>query len=121
LDRSAKLKFEEKIKEMENDFVKINNDYEFEKRQTYEQKEKIKLLELDKEKLKNENSNLKNTMNTYLAENESLKNENYNIKQDLQEKSQNQMQFTLMIEKANMETNQFKVLLSRTEKNLAVI
>lgn len=65
--------------------------------------------------------NLKNSMNNSQIDNESLKNENYNMKQDLQEKAQKEMQFALIIEKANMETNQFKVLLSRTEKNLAVL
>lgn len=101
--------------------INLTNDYDFEKKQVYELKERAKSLETDKEKLKNENMNLKNSMNNNLSENESLKNENYNMKQDLNEKSQKEMQFALLIEKANMETNQFKVLLSRTEKNLSVL
>ena len=119
--RAAKENLEEKMKDLEIQSINYNNDLDFEKKKFADARERNKNLEYENEKSRNEMNLLRTQINNLLLENENCKNELYNQKQILQDKSQKELQFTLMFEKANMEINQFKTLLSRTEKNLAVI
>lgn len=111
---------DEKIKDLEIELLNINNDLEFEKKKFVDAKDRNKNLEFENEKARNELNLLKTQINNLILENESHKNEIYSQKQIIQDKSQKEMQMTILIEKTNIEINQFKSLLSRTEKNLSV-
>ena len=101
--------------------LNFNNDLDFERKKFADAKDRNKNLEFDNEKSRNELNLLRTQINNLLLENENCKNEIYNQKQYLQDKNQKELQITVMLEKANMEINQFKTLLARTEKNLSVI
>lgn len=118
--RSSKEKLDEKIKDLEIELLNINNDLEFEKKKFIDAKDRNKNLEFENEKARNELNLLRTQINNLILENESHKNEIYSQNQIIQDKNQKEMQMTILIEKTNMEINQFKSLLSRTEKNLSV-
>ena len=111
---------EEKAKDLEIQSLNLNNDLDFEKKKFLDAKERNKNLEFENEKSRNELNLLRTQINNLLLENENSKNELYNQKSFLQDKNQKELQITVMLEKANMEVNQFKSLLARTEKNLSV-
>lgn len=111
---------EEKNKELEIQSINFNNDLDFERKKFSDAKERNKNLEFENEKTRNEINLLRTQINNLLMENENNKNEIYNQNQYLQDKTQKELQITVMLEKANMEINQFKTLLARTEKNLSV-
>lgn len=112
---------EERIRDLEIQALNNTDDLEFERKKFLDAKDRNKNLEFENEKSRNELSLLRAQINNLTLDLESHKNEIYNHKQLLQDKSQKEMQFSLAIEKANMDTNQFKALLARTEKNLSVI
>lgn len=120
LKRAAKEKLEEKAKDLEIQALNFANDLEFEKKKFADAKDRNKNLEFENEKSRNELNLMRTQINNLLLENDNYKNELYNQKQFLQDKNQKELQITVMLEKANMEVNQFKSLLARTEKNLSV-
>jgi len=118
--RSSIEKLEDKVRYQENTINSLTNEGDFTGKRIGEMKDRIKDSFSDNEKYKLQNSALQMNMNQIVIDLENYKNENYQLKQSLLEKQQKEINLVLSLEKANLQTNQFKKMLQKTEYNIEV-